>query len=332
MFMNRRNRNRAGFTLLELVVVLAILATVTLLAIRAVDGVQDRHRFEASDRLLHDIEKAVLGSPDDRAPDGTPSLSGFVADMGRLPKARLNTAGALDLGELWDPTGLAPYTPVPSTPANTTPPTAADRHVILGRGWRGPYLRLPSGAPTLLDGWGNPIVSPPGSSPPDPHATGYARLRTGTDAPVTTPGDEIRMVRLLGANGRFDPADTGTDVDRSVDLSISASASLAVQIEVLTNSIPPTPEAPDGSPVVVRVFGTDPTDSSKIAVTESPPVPLTVNPVTCTLTGLTPGPRVVRAYRLNGPATVGASPVRPITLPSGASLLSLTIHPNYALP
>ena len=83
MSMKPRSPDTAGFTLLELVVVLGILATVTLLAIRAVDGVQDQHRFEASTRILEDIEAAVLGSPEDRAPDGTPTISGFLADIYR---------------------------------------------------------------------------------------------------------------------------------------------------------------------------------------------------------------------------------------------------------
>src|SRR5262245_36481323 len=53
----------AGFTLLELVVVLTILAVVTTLAMRSIDGLQDEARYDASQRLLQDIEFAVLGSP-----------------------------------------------------------------------------------------------------------------------------------------------------------------------------------------------------------------------------------------------------------------------------
>src|SRR5688572_22825214 len=101
MFMKPSNQTaRAGFTLLELVVVLAILAITTGLAVRALDRVEDQRRFESAQRGFEELSEAVLGSPDDRNVDGTRTISGFVADMGRLPRTT-DEGGALTLQELW---------------------------------------------------------------------------------------------------------------------------------------------------------------------------------------------------------------------------------------
>lgn len=132
--------SRQGFTLLEMVVVLAILAVVTALATREVGYVQDQQRFEASQRGLETIRDAVLA--DERAADGTRVWSGFVTDVGRLP-----TNG---VWELWrNGTGWT----------NGVRRAEDDAEVWVSGGWRGPYLRLPLDATNLTDGWGNAFTS-----------------------------------------------------------------------------------------------------------------------------------------------------------------------------
>ncbi|HSJ03781.1 MAG TPA: prepilin-type N-terminal cleavage/methylation domain-containing protein, partial [Verrucomicrobium sp.] len=159
---NPRNRSHpAAFTLMELVVVLAILAVVTSLAVRSVDRVEDQGRYEANLRIMQEIETAVLGSPDDRALDGTRVLSGFVADMGRLPRTVEETvhisgieAEALTLRELWDwPPAGKKYDVRKASLTNLAveDPVHVDEQVYVPGGWRGPYLRLPMEETALRD-------------------------------------------------------------------------------------------------------------------------------------------------------------------------------------
>lgn len=318
-----------AFTLLELVVVLAILATLTALAVRSLDGVGDQRRFEAAQRGLEELEFAVLGSPDDRAADGTRTVGGFVADMGRLP--RTSGTAELTLRELWENPGT-PFDVRPAVVAQGVVASDEDAQVLVPGGWRGPYLRLPIGTTTLLDGWGNPVSSPPTASPANPDTTGYARLRDAGDNPITTAGPEIRIVRHLGANGRADNTDAG--YDRDVALAFSDDrfrAALTGQAEVLDSGS--SPASPDISKsVTVRVFGPNPANPALVSVA-SVTVPFTINPLTWSIpvtSGATIGPRVVRAYLhpagdASTAATTRRSTVRQVTLRPGANLVNLTL-------
>lgn len=321
--MKRSSHHRPAFTLLELVVVLAILAVVTTLAIRSLDGLEDESRYDKTTRGLEELSAAVLGSPDDRAADGTRTVSGFVADMGRLPV----TTGAVDLtlGELWENPGV-PFDVRPAVVANGVSLAMEDPQVLVAGGWRGPYLRLPIGAITWLDGWGNPMSSPATASPPNPYSTGYARLRDAANNPIITAGQEIRIVRHLGANGRLDAADTGYDREGGVDFTNLTGASLSGQIEVLDGESPAT--ADSGDTVTVRIFSPNPADSSKISVA-SAVIPFATNPVTWSIPGATVGPRVVRAYfddaNASGTTLFRKSPVTQVTLRPGVNSVNLTI-------
>lgn len=136
--MNTQTRTlRGGFTLLELLVVLVILTILTVVAVHTVDGLQDQTRFEATQRGLREVEEAVLGPANVRQPDGSLLITGFVADMGRLPS---------NPSELW----LKPDDALVFKKRTVGT-------VELFAGWRGPYLKMPVGG-TLLDGWGKPFV------------------------------------------------------------------------------------------------------------------------------------------------------------------------------
>jgi prepilin-type N-terminal cleavage/methylation domain-containing protein len=132
-------RRRGGFTLLEMVIVLAILAVVTLVATRSISQAQDQRRFEVSQRLLRDVRAAIMGDESLRALDGTPGASGFLADMGRFPSS---------LEELWKNTGGVGF---------DLRAVEDVEGLRLASGWRGPYLRLPIGASVLKDGWGREL-------------------------------------------------------------------------------------------------------------------------------------------------------------------------------
>ena len=79
-------RGPAGFTLLELVVVVAILAVVSTIAVRMTTDIAEEGRWNASSQQIEDIRLAVLGRANEFGSDGTRITSGFIADMGRMPK------------------------------------------------------------------------------------------------------------------------------------------------------------------------------------------------------------------------------------------------------
>lgn len=323
--MRTRNSNKNGFTLLELVVVLAILAVVTTLALRSLDHVQDQKRNEANRQGLEELRDAILGSPDDRAPDGSRTISGFVADMGRLPQA-VEHDGNLTLAALWVNPGT-PFDVRPAIEDNGVPEGFEDPQVLVSGGWRGPYLHLPIGASEWLDGWGNPMFTrlSPGSLNPD--AEGYGRLRDLSDAALTAAGQEIRIIRHLGANGIHDNADTAYDQDGFLFFKDAAHmASLTAQIEVMDGDDPETIDPTHQ--VTVCVFSPDPADPSKIKVSSSM-LPFGSNPVVVpALSGLTQGPRVVRAYyhpAADPPNSFRRSSVRNVVLRPGANFLELRI-------
>ena len=330
MFTKSSKPHRRAFTLLELVVVLAILAVVTTLAIRSLDGLEDQSRYEKNARGFEELSAAVLGSPDDRAADGTRTVSGFVADMGRLPRAVGSTE--LTLAELWqNPGGNFKFDIRQATVANGVAAPLEDPQVYVASGWRGPYLRLPIGATTWLDGWGNPLSSPATASPADPNGTGYARLRSADGSAVGTAGQEIREIHHLGANGRLDPADTGYDRDDQLDFTSGFASTLTVQVKVV--DVDPPITAISSGTITICVFGPDPVNSGKISVQQTDPAQLpftgTQDPTTGVFPGLAVGPRVVRAYFNVTTTTASAldkSAVKNITLRPGANFVELTIE------
>ncbi len=152
---------RPGLTLLELMMVLVILAIVSTVAIQSLQPQVENQRFQTATRLLKEIESATVGPRQKYQIDGTPLISGFVADVGRLPKltnAMLDPALLADeqkpgMAELWDiDSQLAINYPFrfrngPKQPADYS-------EIRLACGWRGPYLHLAVGMGALRDPWG----------------------------------------------------------------------------------------------------------------------------------------------------------------------------------
>ena len=134
---------RRGFTLVELVLVLLVIALTTHLAVHEVSRIRDAKLVSAANRQLEDIRSAALG---------------FLADTGRFVMATNGT-----LSELWErPADVAEYRVLQASAANIVAGAdagLADPSVRVPTGWRGPYLRLPIGRSRLLDPWGNPIES-----------------------------------------------------------------------------------------------------------------------------------------------------------------------------
>lgn len=332
--MNPRSRS-AAFTLLELLVVLAILAIVTALAVRSLDGVQDQHRYEGNQIGFEQLNAAIVGSEDDRAPDGTRTVSGFVADLGRLPRTvtrTINTSPLLTLEELWDRGSIPPFAVRRATGIEITTPADEDAQIVLAVGWRGPYLRPALRAETLLDGWGNPYVSPVSGSEPAP------RLLDASGSPLTTPGQSIGQIQHLGANGI--PGGDLYDQDDVLDLAGDFQATLRGSIRVISED-PDDPEdtleaipPPGTKSVTVRVFGPNPENAAQLAVIARTTVEFASNPITWAIpaspAGATVGPRMVRAYlHASGDDVAGSatrrSAVKSVTVRPGENVVDFKI-------
>ncbi|MCD4779515.1 MAG: prepilin-type N-terminal cleavage/methylation domain-containing protein [Candidatus Omnitrophica bacterium] len=186
----KRLSNSIGFTLLELVVVLAILGFLTAMTSRIFTNEDDQRRFDETRAQMQEIKKAILGGEGAYA-NGQRQFAGYVADMGGLPAldAVTNQPEGLwtdDLDSDGTPDLLGwVYNPLPNPPDS-----------MVWMGWRGPYVGTPalrsgevSGQEKLRDGWGNPLVFDD----------------------TTTPGDLI--ITSPGANGVINAVDTGFDKD-----------------------------------------------------------------------------------------------------------------------
>lgn len=311
-----------GFTLLELVVVLAILAIMTAIAIREVGSIQQGERYLASQKGLDALELAILGDPATRQAAAAGGGNGFVSDVGRLPQTVAYGVGTNSLGELWTWSG-ATYDIRPALLSNGVAAAYEDSQVLVPCGWRGPYLRLARGDDTVRDGWGRPYVTP--------DASGYGRLRSLDDQPLVAGGQPIRLIRHLGDNGTRDTLDTGYDRDVALVLSNQTfAATLQGHVEVLGRDQAPA-EIDAADTVSVRVFSPDPDQAGKITVWVTNMV-FSQNPLVWEVpatAGLTLGTRVVRAYFDDANASTNTlfrkSAVKTVVLAAGSNYLDMQI-------
>ena len=80
-----RHTSEQGFTLLELLMVVAVLALVTSLATEYVVGKSNQARANATKERLQAIRYAIIGDAS-RTLNNQPAFSGFIADTGEVPK------------------------------------------------------------------------------------------------------------------------------------------------------------------------------------------------------------------------------------------------------
>jgi prepilin-type N-terminal cleavage/methylation domain-containing protein len=181
-------KRRPGLTLVELLVVLAILAVMTTVAMTLTDSVVDQGRYDATRRTIESVENAILGPANQTDADGSRLISGFVADVGRLPVA-VGSDPRTQLQELWLPGTLKPYQAwIP----------AEDADVKLLAGWRGPYLQLPPATPDLRDAWGEAFILLNAASEPLANGEAPAAIQAKAESGnVYRPG--LTSTRLLTA-------------------------------------------------------------------------------------------------------------------------------------
>ena len=166
-----------GFTLLELVLVLFILAILTGTTIAFLENEDSQFRYEASIRKLDLIGDALLR---ERELQGATALSGFLSDNGSLYAEDTLTGGmvSLELQPLyaddtaWSDAGgdswleYAAQTPHYDTGTELALDTGNNPQYRLFKGYRGPYLQegLDSDG-EFLDGWGEPYdINTPASN------------------------------------------------------------------------------------------------------------------------------------------------------------------------
>lgn len=303
-----------GLTLLEMVVVLVILIALAGAALQASTGLADEGRYEGSRRTLEAIDLATVGSSDDREPDGSARLTGFVADMGRLPVSTSDGTDATLEELLTLPSGATAYG-LKDAPALTFSALSlqAAGEFVLGAGWRGPYVRLGVGVSELRDGWGNKLVL----------------LSAADDSEISGAGTSVGAVRSLGSDG----ADGGTGL-YSPDLDVQwlqtgvdrVSASVGGSVDVRTAGVVSDPLPTDT--VFVVLFG--PASDGTVGVTHKGGSGTTLvagdalaAPYSFTLSS-TVGPRVLRVFVVRGGVAYASQPVR-LVLAAGGQTRDLIV-------
>jgi prepilin-type N-terminal cleavage/methylation domain-containing protein len=136
---NNIRRLEGGFTLLELIVVIALLGLVSSLATDFMVSETNQQRYETTQQRIEKIRYAIIGDVS-RTLNGQPEISGFVNDMGRLPNS---------LDELInEPTDCDLI-----TAGNQLCPAVFNGNLSRMVGWQGPYTDSRTAS---TDGWGNP--------------------------------------------------------------------------------------------------------------------------------------------------------------------------------
>jgi len=157
-----------GFSLLELLLVLFIMGLMTATTMLMTGGVEDQAKYDETKRRMELIKRAIVGDTS-RTVNGTAEISGFVADMGRLPSC---------LSELVALSGVgADKSPCDGT--TTIQTWRIDTATGLYSGWRGPYLDVMpdgDGEKRFRDGYGNDDGTPDYGWEYDINASGVVSL------------------------------------------------------------------------------------------------------------------------------------------------------------
>jgi prepilin-type N-terminal cleavage/methylation domain-containing protein len=246
MTLNRHSNTASdGLTLLELLVVVAILAVLASVAVRVTGDIESDQRYRASQETLSNVKSAILGEGNSAGGFGGAQTLGFVADVGRLPRSRVVTGVDFDylaMTEIYSLSSpnLPPYqlwtnisgsysffgdstTNINLTGLATFNAAVGDGNLRIPAGWRGPYLRLRNLSEGIRDGWAKEIVSlPQGLTPSEatlwpvglltPYSSGISLAQVGGDYELITAAN----VPIYGAFFRV-----GFDAGQSVGLNSS---------------------------------------------------------------------------------------------------------------
>jgi prepilin-type N-terminal cleavage/methylation domain-containing protein len=150
---------QTGFSLLELIVVVALLSIVALSATTLIIDNGDLKRQEATETRWNQLHDAIISQPNLYL-NGSPYVRGYVADMGRLPVSILELVRQSELAETYDEDNNAGTVEITIdqpdwTDINLGYTANAENGYVdtLAGGWRGPYLYT-AGSQQFRDGWG----------------------------------------------------------------------------------------------------------------------------------------------------------------------------------
>ena len=163
------NNRCSGFTLIELVVVVALMSVTVFTMAQVFAGKDVDGRFDRTVEKMQEIRKAILGSSSNNLP-GEMRFAGYVSDMGELPALWEISYGGYTCKQpkgLWttdlDDDGdddLVRWTTFIDMHHESNflgQPKSDKATMTISLGWRGPYLKAPKGS-VLTDGWGNPFI------------------------------------------------------------------------------------------------------------------------------------------------------------------------------
>lgn len=186
-------KKQKGFTLIEVLTVMLVLVAVASVTVETASELAFQGRYEVTKDRYEKIRKAIMGDPN-QIVNGQPNISGFVADVGRLPFA---------LQELLDDnfcTDTRYFIPADCT-TNGGVWTATPN-------WNGPYIsstQLATDTRALSDGWGNTGNGNYGWD---------VKFFDGTNTQTFTIAVAVSMnIQSKGKNQILNIADTGYDID-----------------------------------------------------------------------------------------------------------------------
>lgn len=161
--------SQRGFTLIEVLTVMLVLVAIASITVESTKDFVFQGRYDITKDRYEKIKKAIIGDPN-QVINGQPNISGFVADMGRLPHCLRELIDGYDCetqglcsntADLTKTTCLSNSGTWTSTPNNMFIPPTGGMNIHssgLVYGWRrGGYLSATGDAASnnaLTDGWG----------------------------------------------------------------------------------------------------------------------------------------------------------------------------------
>ena len=167
------NKKISGFTLIEILVTLTILAVIAIYMGTRLNADVKEDKFYKTCYLMEDIKEAIIGKSGYYC-NGVRQFTGYVSDTGNLPdllfrdkdetyKVTCSNSGIIKAVE--GENGLAwalknDYRPQPKalwSKPELMPEWSFHKKGRIWAGWRGPYIDLPYGD-ALRDAWGNKFI------------------------------------------------------------------------------------------------------------------------------------------------------------------------------